>query len=67
MSLRDYFASRALAGLSANEQYITFARGFYKGMKEELGSEIDVTARGMGAMATQAYRLADAMLKERAK
>lgn len=67
MSLRDYFAAQALAGLAGNEQWITFARGFYKGMKEELGSEIDITARGMAAMATQAYVLADAMMAERAK
>lgn len=60
MSLRDYFAAHALAGMAANESWVAYARGCIRG---DGGSHHDARAW----TATEAYGLADAMLAERAK
>ncbi len=64
MSLRDYFAAKAMQGLSSNTVWVSFVRGFIngEGVKEHLAAD-----RGLEYMANEAYRIADAMLKARAK
>lgn len=66
MSLRDYFAGQALAGLTANEHFISYLRGWHKGNDID-GDPDEVNIAGHKSMARQAYEAADAMLKERIK
>lgn len=57
MTLRDYFAAKALSGLMAN--YAFLARCREDGARENIGFDTLV--------ATGAYLMADAMLAERTK
>jgi hypothetical protein len=57
MTLRDYFAAKAVNGLMSNEEAIQRFRSM--SMTEGFESAI--------LMATAAYQIADAMLQERAK
>jgi len=57
MSLRDYFAAKALQGMFANDALL--ARYHNDGMVNMIDPEV--------LAATAAYAMADAMLKERAK
>lgn len=63
MSLRDYLAAHALAGLCANESFCNFLRGVHW----TVGDTETRNDRGNADVATTAYGLADAMLAERAK
>lgn len=54
MTLRDYFAAKALSGLLANSEYV-------------IAVEREEKENASNKMAEIAYELADAMLKERAK
>lgn len=63
MWLRDYFAGQALAGLAANEIFVAFVRGFHKGQSTTDG---EVSGLGIVSMTSEAYRIADQMLKARA-
>lgn len=54
MSLRDYFAAKALQGYLANE-----------GQTKELASHVGNAVEQMKAVATASYTMADAMLKAR--
>lgn len=55
MTLRDYFAGQALAGIMANNEYLLGAKKV---------SNADKTT-SMKLVAQSAYEFADAMLKER--
>lgn len=57
MSLRDYFAAKAMTGLMSNEEAIQR----FRNMSMSEGFEASTL------MATAAYQIADAMLAERAK
>ena len=57
VSIRDYFAAKAIQGMMANDEML--AR--YAEIAEEHMVDADVLA------ATGAYKIADAMLKERTK
>jgi hypothetical protein len=58
MKLRDYFAGQALAGMSANEAWVAYAKGCVRNGAH--GTPEEWTAK-------QAYELADSMLAERSK
>ena len=57
MTLRDYFAAKALSGLMANDAFL--ARCREDGARENIGFD--------ALVATGAYLMADAMLAERDK
>jgi hypothetical protein len=58
MGLRDYFAAKAMQGLIANHEFDQIV---------ELSATEEDEETGWKAMATIAYRAADAMLAEREK
>lgn len=57
MTLRDYFAGQVLAGTAANQNRLLEINNLYKDDDISLGA----------AIATEAYLLADSMLKARQK
>jgi hypothetical protein len=61
MTLRDYFAAQALAGILAHTP-----AGDYEAIVAVMGPLIELTP-GVKSIATAAYCLADAMLAARAK
>jgi hypothetical protein len=58
MTLRDYFAGHALAGLMGNSEY--------ERLRQTIDGKVSQDAQH-SAMAEMVYQLADAMIKEREK
>jgi hypothetical protein len=66
ISLRDYFAGQALAGICANAIFHAYVRGFFVSLNYEAAPGF-VSGSGHATLAMEAFRAADAMLAERVK
>lgn len=62
MTLRDYFAAKAMASMVGNQIWVATTRGY---LLKDGAQELGISARGYEMLANQAYEIADAMLRAR--